>query len=86
MYSLLKEFLSILVLKHRQETLRQCCYDALAYAVEKAGQSNRIYKKEDAIVYLQKCLPGISDDDASMYIDSLSAKIVGVGAKPEEKV
>jgi hypothetical protein len=88
MFKLFREFLSVLILKMRQELVRQACYDAVAYSVEQQLKSScdEDVRMELALKYLSKVLPGIDRNEAIMYLESLQSKLVGVGANPSQKV
>lgn len=88
MWKLIKEALSVYILSARYQTLEKVCYGATAYAVEVALKDKLTNEQRDEveITYAQKCLPGLSREDALIYLDAMHARLVGVGANPGGKV
>ncbi len=87
MLALLKEALSVWIIRTRIDTLNQACYAAAGYAQErrlkKGGMSDAEFD-QCMIEYLQLVLPGIKDADK--HIDAVKARLLGVGADPEQSI
>ena len=81
-------------LNRRVATAREVAYDAIAYAQEQTAKLQKYNKATPspqqklgfAIAFMQNCLPGMTDDEATMYIESLLAKIPHVGATHSNKI
>ena len=89
MFKLLREYLSIMILKERHETMRQATYDAIAWAVERSLRDGITSDEERlslTLQFLSQALPGIDHTTAIMYIEAIQAKLLGVGADPRNKV
>jgi len=87
MFALIREALSLYIIKTRIDTLNQACYGAVSYADEQRLKNPSMTPEEvDAAIvrYLQEVLPGIKNAD--IHLDRIRSSMIGAGADPEKKL
>ena len=86
MIKLLKEALSVWILRNRIETIDKCLYAAVAYSNEQKIKGNAKSGEDLVFEYLQLVLPGISREDAMKHADAMKSRLLFVGANPQTKL